>query len=425
IIKLNSNGLYLLNNKITKNWVKIDSGAREKILQGANILVPGVIDAYSEIKKGDYIVVLDEDNEVIAGGIARIDEIERKNYDKGTYAKNYLSVKNIFIPRKQKYSWEEIVHWNLKELQRIEDKAIRFIKKTKDELKLPVMVSFSGGKDSLVTLSLVQQALENEYYKVLFVNTGIEFPETVEYVNNSSEKLDFKEKLIIENVDTNLFWEAFDKFGPPGRDFRHCCKFAKLAPIQRAIEREYKNGQCISFVGQRRYESFRRTVADTWQNQYVKNQINITPIQDWTAFSIWLYIYWKNLPYNPLYDEGYERIGCWTCPSSDMAQLNLLKESHQDLYYQLYDAVEKWRTKRTLPSSYWKYGLWRFKNLPRKITTALSLEREEFKYDSRDTKLSSLQVEASNCVSLPISVIGAFSESFNIDTIIQALPLLG
>lgn len=39
-------------------------------------------------------------------------------------------------------------------------------------------VAFSGGKDSVVTLDLVQRALPHNSFKVLFGDTGMEFPDT-------------------------------------------------------------------------------------------------------------------------------------------------------------------------------------------------------------------------------------------------------
>ena len=44
-------------------------------------------------------------------------------------------------------------------------------------------VAFSGGKDSVVTLDLVQRALPHNEFKVLFGDTGMEFPDTYETVD--------------------------------------------------------------------------------------------------------------------------------------------------------------------------------------------------------------------------------------------------
>ncbi len=424
-LKLNANGLSLLNAKITKRWVKVDGVAKEKISQGANILIPGVIDADPEIVNGDYIAIIDNDFNVIAGGIARIDESERHKHIKGVYAKNYLSVDKEFKPVRNNLKWKDIIELNKGELEKLEHTAIEFINKIKNDLDLPAMVSYSGGKDSLVTYALVKEALPDTDFKVLFVDTGIEFPETVKYVEESSKLLGFQNRLIIEKVPTEVFWKAFEMFGPPGRDFRFCCKFAKLAPIKRAIDRIYQGNQCISFVGQRRYESFQRTGSDVWQNSYISNQINVSPIQNWISLMIWMYIMWKELPYNPLYDTGYERIGCWVCPSSDMAQLSILKENHAELYEKLHTAVDKWKVKKNLSEDYWRYGLWRFKNLPRKIISALSLDQNDIKPTSPTNELVALQIETSDCVTMPLSIIGNFSNGIDLQRVSSSLIMVG
>lgn len=424
-IKLNSNGLSLLDSKITKRWVKVDQVAKEKISEGANILIPGVIDADPEIKNGDYIAVVDEQFNVIAGGIARIDEGDRNKQPKGVYAKNYLTVGKRYKPNRNNLTWEDIIELNKRKLEKLENIAIEFIIKIKNDLGLPIMVSYSGGKDSLVTYALVNKALPETDFKVLFVDTGIEFPETVKYVEESSKTLGFYDKLIIEKVSTEVFWKAFEMFGPPGRDFRYCCKFAKLAPIKRAIDRVFEGKQCISFVGQRRYESFQRTGSEIWQNSYVSNQINVSPIQNWNSLMIWMYIKWKDLPYNPLYDVGYERIGCWVCPSSNMAQLSILRENHSELYKKLHTAVNKWKDEKGLSEDYWRYGLWRFKNIPKKIISSLSLNLKNMKNISPVNDLSSLQIELSDCVTMPFSIIGNFSNEINLQKIHSALIMIG
>ncbi len=425
ILKLNGYGLSLLNGKKINKWVMIDDGAIEYIIKGASVLIPGIIDADKNIKIGNYIAIIDKKHKVIAGGIARLDDTERKEKKKGVYAKTYQAADEYVQIHHTKRSWKDIVKWNEQELMRLEKKALFFIQKIIDDLELPVMVSYSGGKDSLVTLDLVKQALPDGNYDVLFVDTGIEFPETVNYVKESSRKLGFEDKLIIEQVSSKVFWDAFEKFGPPGRDFRHCCKFAKLAPIQRVIDKLYQGGQCVSFVGQRRYESFRRAITDIWQNQYIPNQINVSPIQNWNALMIWLYIYWKDLPYNPLYDTGYERIGCWVCPSSDMAQFKILENSHPKLYTKLRAAVEKWKEEKNLPNGFWEHGLWRFKQIPKKISNVLSLNLNDFKTTSKQNELSFMEIESSDCITNPVTVIGSFSSRINLDTVSSALIMVG
>ena len=48
-------------------------------------------------------------------------------------------------------------------------------------------VAFSGGKDSIVTLDIVQRALPHNAFKVLFGDTGMEFPDTYKTVALTEE----------------------------------------------------------------------------------------------------------------------------------------------------------------------------------------------------------------------------------------------
>lgn len=71
-----------------------------------------------------------------------------------------------------------------------------------------VAVAFSGGKDSLVALHLALQIKPD--IPVMFVNTGIEFPESLEYTRQLAKdwKLDFHEA----NAKVN-FWRLTEEQG--------------------------------------------------------------------------------------------------------------------------------------------------------------------------------------------------------------------
>ena len=200
--------------------------------------------------------------------------------------------------------------------------TIRGIVSRNESKNLPVYVSFSGGKDSLVALDLAKTALKQREFKAFFLNTGIEFPETIEFARSFCEKFGVP----LEEVDSgSAFWEQVKKFGPPAKDFRWCCKVCKLAS---AGDLEIGNKSCkiqgketaskiayLAIDGKRKHESFSRArISASETNPFVPAQLNIFPIRDWKALEVWLYIYWRGLSYNPLYDLGFERVGCWLCP---------------------------------------------------------------------------------------------------------------
>ena len=140
--------------------------------------------------------------------------------------------------------------------------------------------------------------------KAFFIDTGIEFPETIAFVR--SQGVDVIQKA----VD---FWQAAEKAGPPGKDHRWCCKLLKLHPLKLYLA---DIGPCVTVQGNRWYESWNRAGLDeTSQNPANPLQLNISPIRNWRALEVFLYLWWQGLAINPLYDRGLERIGCFLCPA--------------------------------------------------------------------------------------------------------------
>ncbi len=345
-------------------WIKVDEGAVNPITNGANILGPGVIDCSNDIKEGDQVIVLSPENEVIATGTAKKNMAAIIAKSRGTAIKprEYGPPGQLFL-LKGGQNWENAVEANKGILQRYEQDAINFIRNVSNSYDKPKTVAFSGGKDSLVTLLLALKALGTSFW-ILFVDTGIEFKETVEYTHQVLEELGLSEKLLEKKVDPNTFWDLAKKFGPPGRDYRICCKSVKLGPTSMLIEENFPNG-CVTFIGQRRYESEARAREKKVSvNPWVSRQISATPIQDWTALHVWLYIFQQRVPYNPLYAKGLIRIGCWPCPASKLAEFEMLKKEYPKLWEKLHNALEKWRKKYDFPKEWIDYGFWRWKNLP-------------------------------------------------------------
>lgn len=224
----------------------------------------------------------------------------------------------------------------------------------------PVYVSFSGGKDSLVVLDLTRSALKLSP-KVYFINTGLEFPETVEYVRTFCRE----NAIDLHELDArNAFWEHLPDFGPPAKDYRWCCKVCKLSPAGRIAE----EGKYLTMDGKRRYESFSRArIPPKEENSLVPGQVNVYPIRDWRALEVWLYIHWRGLAYNPLYDEGFERVGCWLCPAALGAEYRRMLELHPDLYNRWDTFLRDWAGQRGLPHGYIDHGFWRWREHPPKM----------------------------------------------------------
>lgn len=88
-------------------------------------------------------------------------------------------------------------------------------------------VAFSGGKDSVVTLDLVQRALPHNKFKVLFGDTGMEFPDTYTAVNNIEKQCAEQEIEFVRAKSDFSPEDSWQKFGPPATVTRWCCSVHK------------------------------------------------------------------------------------------------------------------------------------------------------------------------------------------------------
>jgi phosphoadenosine phosphosulfate reductase len=257
---------------------------------------------------------------------------------------------------------EDAIRANEPHLRRLEKTALTELKSFLARTRLPVNVSFSGGKDSLAALCLCLKVRPRA--DVLFVDTGLEFPETIEYVR----QLSASKKLKLHVIESEgRFFQEVESFGPPAKDFRWCCKTHKLGPLASFIGARYPKG-CVTVEGRRIYESFNRSrINFIERNPYVPGQTSLSPIRNWNALEVMLYIYWNRLDPNPLYDEDFERIGCWLCPASLQSEFASLKKTHPQMHEQWSSFLQRWAEKNRLDARYAKWGFWRWRRHPPKI----------------------------------------------------------
>ena len=244
---------------------------------------------------------------------------------------------------------------NLNDLQSLEDKSLRFLERLSKRFNLKPVVSYSGGKDSLVALDLACRVFGE--LEIVFNDTGLELPETLRNIEDVSN---FYKCRVHWASAGDIFWKAIEIFGPPGKDYRWCCKVAKLAPIAKLTKTLWSSG-ALNIVGQRAYESLDRARSPLiWRNKWVSHMISTTPIQYWGQLACWFYIFKYKLPYNKLYEEGFDRLGCYLCPSSALAEYREIEKLYPDLWAKWWNVLESWRLKLGQPPEWSILGLWRW-----------------------------------------------------------------
>jgi len=404
------------DRKALKKWVVIEQAVVPFILEkGASILAPGVLDADPDIKKEDEVVVLNPTGEIICCGRARMSGKEMCEENRGNAVKPRWSGK----PETQKtksggQTWEDAIKANEKILDSMIEKSHAFIKNVAGSMDLKVSVSYSGGKDSLAVLQLVSESLDD--YEIMFADTGLEFPETLENVKQVVEHYGRK---IRTSSAGEAFWDSISVFGPPTMDTRWCCKICKLGPITRLIDENYGSG-CLSFIGQRQYESHARSISKKiWKNPWVGNQVGASPIQEWTALHVWFYLFRTKAPYNPAYEKGYDRMGCWLCPSSSLADFFQLEESHPELAKKLNSHLLAYAEKMGLSPEWVKYGLWRYKRYPRVLQELAKKKGISLLPSQKAPKELNFEVATGYrpCKAGGMSADGSFGQAIDIETL--------
>lgn len=180
--------------------------------------------------------------------------------------------------------------------------------------------SFSGGKDSAVVLDLVSRVIPPEDFLVIYSDTGYELPTSLElykevqkYYHATQPDLRF---YTARNHQSVLYY--WNQMGSPSRIHRWCCAVMKSAPLSKLLKEiagNDKQPHALLFDGVRAEESEARSGrGKIGKNVKHNNIINASPILDWNATEIWLYLMSYNLPVNKAYRKGLSRVGCVICP---------------------------------------------------------------------------------------------------------------
>jgi phosphoadenosine phosphosulfate reductase len=132
-----------------------------------------------------------------------------------------------------------------------------------------------------------------------------------------------------------------------------------------ALIRKHFPGGVLAFIGQRQYESAQRyEKGNVWRNPWVPGQVGASPIQNWPSLLVWLYIFDRGGAYNPLYERGFERIGCWLCPATDLGEFaEVEKHSIQNERWRA--ALAEFAARKGMPAEWIELGLYRWKRLPK------------------------------------------------------------
>ena len=226
-----------------------------------------------------------------------------------------------------------------------------------------VALACSFGKDSMVILHMALK--HNPDIKVIFENTGVQFPETYRYRDKMIDEWNLN---IHESFPIKNFWQCEKEYGLPkprkkggkGSNAPKCCYFLKEKP---GLILERKLGVNAVITGLQACESqSRKLLAMRYDSGHVPyterdniefcsqrwytrstDKWNYNPIMLWTIAGVWKYTKENKIPVSEVYTKWggiYPRSGCMTCTAYKSWECRL-SVSHPKLYRFLKDKQRK------------------------------------------------------------------------------------
>lgn len=219
-------------------------------------------------------------------------------------------------------------------------------------------VAFSGGKDSVLVLDLVQRALPHNAFKVLFGDTRMEFSDTYTVVKRVEDMCKDMDIEFIRAQSILSPKETWKKFGPPAQKIRWCCSVHKTTPqilkLREILNKTDFRG--MAFTGIRAEESASRAeYEDISFGEKVRGQFSCHPVLEWNSAELFLYIYAHKLILNEAYKKGNSRAGCLVCPLAGYKNMWFKEQSYshndnEEYTTTLYNKLIKETSSKSFPS---------------------------------------------------------------------------
>lgn len=214
-----------------------------------------------------------------------------------------------------------------------------------------VCVSFSGGKDSTVLLNLVQKIYPN--VKIIFCNTGLEYPEILKFVKTYNNVTWIHPKKTFKQIIEYYGYPVVSKEVAMGLDRYRNTKYEVQKQLrlhgginpttgrkqQPSIPKKWKfliyapfkiSEKCCYHLKKYPMKSMKNPyIGNTYSDsnlrrqQYIRNNgcgqlfnrelPQSHPLYFWASKDIWQYLKIFSIPYSKIYDMGEKRTGCMFC----------------------------------------------------------------------------------------------------------------
>ncbi|WP_444994480.1 phosphoadenylyl-sulfate reductase [Aliikangiella sp. IMCC44359] len=172
-----------------------------------------------------------------------------------------------------------------------------------DKLPGEFALSSSFGVQSAVSLHMVTQ-IKNDI-PVILVDTGYLFPETYQFVDELTDRLNLNLKVYRSSMSSAWQEARFGQLWEKGVEgLTQYNQLNKVEPMDRGLA---ELGVQTWFAGLMRSQASSRQNLPVMQK--IRGRIKIHPLIDWNNRTVHGYLKKHNLPYHPLWEKGYVSIG--------------------------------------------------------------------------------------------------------------------
>lgn len=166
-----------------------------------------------------------------------------------------------------------------------------------------VAMTTSFQASGMVLISFLREVQPD--FPIYFIDTGYHFPETLEFRDRLMQEWGLN--ILTIQPEEEKFELKHTSGDPIKADLDVCCQTNKVEPLN-SLKRKLRVSAWLSAV--RRDQSPSRANFNMFMLDKA-GYIRIHPLIHWDSQSVWKYIYSHKLPFHPLYDQGYNSIGCF------------------------------------------------------------------------------------------------------------------
>jgi len=182
----------------------------------------------------------------------------------------------------------------------------------------PEMVMTSSfGAESALLIHMATRVVPD--IRIILVDTGYLFPETHAFMEQLRQRFNLNVWVYRTRNDPITYLREAGEENPAWRnDDKRCCAVNKNEPMDRAMKELAPKAYLRGVRGDQTEARANMRFVE-WSDRY--NCHAISPLLNWTTRDIYGYMKRHDLPYHPLYEQGYPSISCNPLSCTDKVQI--------------------------------------------------------------------------------------------------------